>query len=1659
MVSGNAKISKIFSFFLIFLFISSIFIGIDFISNNVKGDNITIPSGILYYVPINITNTQNISTPNPYQQMVQFNISQYSTYLIFNYSFANFEFFYANGTIIPAWIESLNNTTNIITIWLKLTGINANSSLIIYLGIASQSTNLLSNSGSSGLGEAPQLSSIYGQYDNGVNVFSFYDNFIGSSLNTSKWVSYGSISVSNGISINGGSNYAYIITSSGFNPQSTICDVYVNSVSNAWSGISMTIGSSGSSNGYFYLSYSPGQSNGFLYGNYGSGGYFIGSRTPFYTPGIATQSWQSGSSQIYANNYSYSNQSFTTYSLPSQVYYGIGTIYGSSNAVINIFWVHIRAYPPNGVMPSVSFGSIYSPPINSFNVLFNFYLYYNGNYEPVGFQGNIYTNASQYCNTSFLNINTGTIPYYIFTLNNTNGNNTFYFNFNLSVSNNNPNIMVNMVNTWYFAQVYMANNLINASLIAQNLTYYQYNNILLPEYNASFIFANTNVSINFIFYTIVPYNFYETPYNNSYNMSINSISLQNSNLIIYNTINYNTPQFQMNSNSTIWNYADFNAYSYINYTIYYNNYFVLGSSFSNISIYGNNSINVNDTYPYQYNYGFFDPYIIQLTYSGQNYIPYVNLIIGNNDYVYLKQYLFFVLNDSNFPLTSTLLNLNIPYQNGYMAFIYNTNIYGLNNIIAYTDPFNGGCFLSGNIDPNIKNYQIPIYIVNGYQKIFINTNYNNYSHVPSGIIYQVPIYLTNNQNYSLSNFQIMLTIDMSNYPMYFTGSFANFEFSYPNGSIIPAWIENKNGNTINVWLNFQDIIYPNSTYIIYLDIANNTYNLLNASGTNGIGENPLLSVGSTGYGTYDDGQKVFMFYDNFNGNNNNQWDLTNTSYNGTSYYNIYNGLTLTSNTSITISIMSKAYFNTSILEWYGWNTGTNLASANFSMNGIINKNQSNNQIDAWIGYDCNYLNFPSANYLYGYLIYHTSYNEGMTNMSLSPNTSAINPHLFGLWVIGNDILYYGDNLYINDLNYLGYNNWNPYPNSYNHIFFSSSGGITTFVQWVRVRSYTPNYPIITFGNMQKALSNNLYNYWNLTLNYSYYNLKNINNYKINSDRIYLILPSIPINIYATYDNFNPTQFYYYLSNNDEIINISFNGNFSLSQSIIFNWVSNYTIPDIPFTLYVYDIDNNTNFEINSNFNVPFIFISSNRFKANYNIVISNETFNVYYAFSNDINVNYSINYYPYSIYINITNVYGMINLTLFCSNIYQLAFNFNYSIYSSLGQSINITIQNDTNTMYANVSYIPINLTSLPPNNSSLIQKAMFSSTPFGIIELPYGSYTYLINSLNTDLAYIQGSVFLNQSINLTINPVYPILNINITNTNLTLPNNAITIYYYDNCVIYPYDTYSNYLTFNSSISNLTIPANVIIYINLTSININNSSYYPFLLYSIPNIIINVSNNYAYTGNLSGFTSLSFITYNNLSIYIQYSIPYFINLTFININGVYINYNVYNGYSYNNQTIFITTNYIAMPFPQYIYYKFQFTPYDQNYTLVPSFISGYLINDTSYTIIGILNPKVNTTGINNTLPSPYNFNWSIPGFIIFGYTSDYIFSITFVFIIIGIAVYTGYKLRSDLIPILILAIGLFLLYIVNLLPLWISILAIAGIFIFYYFLKRGEYNE
>ena len=192
----------------------------------------TIPSGIQYYVPINLTNSQSTATPANFQQMLTFNALSICTPALCAPHLNNTEFFYANGTVIPSWLESgagitnnygsndIASSSNVIA-WVKLAPsgfIPASGSNTIYMGFAANTVNLFSNTIT---GEAPQLSSTYAEYDDGASVFTNYWNFNGTTLSspfTSVIGTDGSVSVNNGLSItlSTPSWGTYVISSSTF---------------------------------------------------------------------------------------------------------------------------------------------------------------------------------------------------------------------------------------------------------------------------------------------------------------------------------------------------------------------------------------------------------------------------------------------------------------------------------------------------------------------------------------------------------------------------------------------------------------------------------------------------------------------------------------------------------------------------------------------------------------------------------------------------------------------------------------------------------------------------------------------------------------------------------------------------------------------------------------------------------------------------------------------------------------------------------------------------------------------------------------------------------------------------------------------------------------------------------------------------------------------------------------------------------------------------------------------------------------------------------------------------------------------------------------------------------------------------------------------------
>ncbi len=328
------------------------------------------PSSVTYYVPITLTNSQSTATPAPFQQMVNISESAYSSYLTYNGNFANFEFFTSSGTVIPAWIES-SNSGKLIT-WVKLPkGIPAESNTIIYLGFASTSSNLLSSSGTTGIGEAPQLScgstptsscSTYAEYDDGAKVFNFYDNFAGTTL-SSKWTVGGgqTYTINNGLTLNPSST-TYVIGINSinlFNSQQTIAEIYGSFnapvQSSPDNGQGFFIGSSSGNpvilGGYEYFGAN-------LYGLYTFIRSFYAEFSPMPTASTNyIYSWWETSSGTYAE-YNYANPASTSNIETSGSYPLV--LFNMQNMGGNMYvqYVRTRAYPPNDVMPSVAFGSV-----------------------------------------------------------------------------------------------------------------------------------------------------------------------------------------------------------------------------------------------------------------------------------------------------------------------------------------------------------------------------------------------------------------------------------------------------------------------------------------------------------------------------------------------------------------------------------------------------------------------------------------------------------------------------------------------------------------------------------------------------------------------------------------------------------------------------------------------------------------------------------------------------------------------------------------------------------------------------------------------------------------------------------------------------------------------------------------------------------------------------------------------------------------------------------------------------------------------------------------------------------------------------------------------------------------------------------------------------
>ena len=317
--------------------------------------NTTIP---VPYYPIQVDS--NLTGNGTYQQLLTF--SDPSHYGI-NANGSNLAFYDgSNNTHLYAWIQSMNSTS--MQVWIK----NYNSSSVIDMQVLPSFENLFSATGY--LGEAPQLSVIYGQYDNGANVFPFYYNFKGNALNTSIWqISNVNYTVNNGITIRSLSGGAIIVTKSSmpnennsvidFNGKFTVPDLFVN----------------GSSYGLLEVGYYPNGQTGLGYYNntdaisLGEFPVTMDDLTNYPLGTNATFSvWHNQTNEFSMINNTDEYEAKWSYS-GTPNYIGFMSNHASENDSVTIYWIDYRTLPTDGKMPTFTIGTAKSlTPQYLFNI-------------------------------------------------------------------------------------------------------------------------------------------------------------------------------------------------------------------------------------------------------------------------------------------------------------------------------------------------------------------------------------------------------------------------------------------------------------------------------------------------------------------------------------------------------------------------------------------------------------------------------------------------------------------------------------------------------------------------------------------------------------------------------------------------------------------------------------------------------------------------------------------------------------------------------------------------------------------------------------------------------------------------------------------------------------------------------------------------------------------------------------------------------------------------------------------------------------------------------------------------------------------------------------------------------------------------------------------
>ena len=330
--------------------------------------SVKIGSPSLYYVPINLTNSFSSPTPSGFQQMINVNFSQYENFLAADAG--NVRFFnstnFSGQNELHAWLENFtgsNGSARFATnslVWINLgnTIIPSASQITIYMAFMPATTEF----DATYWGEAPTLSPAYAEYDDGAQVFTFYDNFAGQTINSAWNIAgaSGDFSVNNGLTVN---SSPFPGLSLSLNNQYTgplVVDAYQGGTYGNWLGISFSNQQSTSTSfaitsGAIQYVYPPEGEDGYHGLCISSGCSAFTTNPPSTTSQVVSLAVNSTTATEY-QDYSSPTSAIGTISLTN--YPGIVQIAYSSSDTQVTHWFRIRAFPPDGLMPTAIFGLV-----------------------------------------------------------------------------------------------------------------------------------------------------------------------------------------------------------------------------------------------------------------------------------------------------------------------------------------------------------------------------------------------------------------------------------------------------------------------------------------------------------------------------------------------------------------------------------------------------------------------------------------------------------------------------------------------------------------------------------------------------------------------------------------------------------------------------------------------------------------------------------------------------------------------------------------------------------------------------------------------------------------------------------------------------------------------------------------------------------------------------------------------------------------------------------------------------------------------------------------------------------------------------------------------------------------------------------------------------